>query len=74
MLDPHTIKGVHKYAYKGKGTRGGERKMTHIGSSYELDRVVSRFMSYKLELVKSKTPKIRNQEEIREASRRTNCC
>ena len=68
MSYPHTIKSVHKYVYKSEGTRGGGRKMTHIGSSYELDGVVSRFMPYELELTKSnksKTPKIRNQEEIR---------
>ena len=62
------IKSVHNYAYKSGGTQGGGRKMTRIGCSNELDGVVSRFMPYKLKLMKSdksKLPKTRNQEEIR---------
>ena len=69
MSDPHMTRSVHKYAYKSGGTRVGVRKTTHIGSSYELDGVVSRFMPCELELVKSnksKTPKIRNQEKCQE--------
>ena len=57
MLEPHTINSVHKYAYKSGGTRGSGRKTTHIGSSYELDRVVSKFMPYELEVVNPKLQK-----------------
>ena len=49
MSDPHTIKTVHKYAYKKGDVR--------TGSSYQLDGVVSRFMPYELEVVKSKLQK-----------------
>jgi hypothetical protein len=64
MSDPHTIKSVHRYAYKKGDVR--------TGSSYQLDGVVSRFMPYELEVVNSKTPKIRNQETIRRSSQKKN--
>ena len=64
MSDPHTIKSVHRYTYKKGDVR--------TGSSYQLDGVVSRFMPYKLEVVNSKTPKIRNQETIRRSSQKKN--
>ena len=73
MSKPVVVKGVHKYAYKSGSTRRRGRKSTHTGASYELEGVVPRFMPYELEVVKSdksKTPKIRNQEDITKAIRK----
>ena len=68
MSEPHTIKSVHKYAYNS----GSGRKTTHTGPSYKLDGVISRFMPYELEVVKPRTPKIRNQENIRRSVQKKN--
>ena len=73
MSEPVVVKGVHKYTYQTGSTRRRGCKSTRTGASYELEGVVSRFMPYELEIVKSdksKTPKIRNQEDIRKTIRK----